>query len=112
MRPFAWVSLDRADSDPVRFWSYAIAALRTIEPGAGAAALAALPMAGPDLVDAVIAPLINDLAASSQSLVLVLDDYHLVHSEPIHASKRAASVVGSNRHRPPCQSTNSSSGRS
>src|SRR5262245_47716272 len=40
-RPFAWVSLDRGDADPVRFWGYVIAALRAIEPGLGETALAA-----------------------------------------------------------------------
>lgn len=85
-RPFAWVSLDRGDSDPVRFWSYAVHALRTIEPTLGERALAALPLAGRDLTDVVVAPLINDLADSARELVLVLDDYHLVHGEALHAS--------------------------
>ena len=85
-RAFAWVSLDRADDDPVRFWRYVIAALATVEPAVGDAALAALPTAGARLVDAVVAPLINDLDSSSEQLVLVLDDYHLVHAEAIHES--------------------------
>jgi LuxR family transcriptional regulator, maltose regulon positive regulatory protein len=85
-RPFAWVSLDRGDADPVRFWRYVIAALRRIEPALGEGALGALPTAGADLVDAVVAPLINDLAASPQELVLVLDDYHVVHTEAVHDS--------------------------
>src|SRR6266536_871171 len=85
-RPFAWVSLERGDSDPVRFWSYAIGALRTIEPKLGERALAALRAAGPDLADVVVAPLINDLAASARALVLALDDYHLLRGEAIHAS--------------------------
>ena len=29
-RTFAWVTLDSADSDPIRFWAYAIEALRTV----------------------------------------------------------------------------------
>jgi ATP/maltotriose-dependent transcriptional regulator MalT len=85
-RPFAWLSLDRGDEDPVRFWGYVIGALRTVEPVLGDAALAALPAAGAGLVDAVVAPLLNDLASSSEQLVLVLDDYHLVHAEAIHES--------------------------
>ena len=28
--PVAWLSLDRGDNDPARFWSYFLAALRTI----------------------------------------------------------------------------------
>ena len=34
-RRFAWVALDSGDSDPVRFWTYLIHALRTIDPNAG-----------------------------------------------------------------------------
>jgi len=29
----AWVSLDKGDNDPTRFWSYVIAALQTVHPG-------------------------------------------------------------------------------
>jgi LuxR family transcriptional regulator, maltose regulon positive regulatory protein len=85
-RPFAWVSLDASDADPVRFWGYLVGALRTVEPDLGASALAALPLAGPALQDAVVAPLVNELAALSRPLVLVLDDYHLVRVDAIHAS--------------------------
>jgi LuxR family maltose regulon positive regulatory protein len=87
-RPFAWVSLDPGDDDPVRFWSYLIGALRTIVPAFGDEALARLPSVGPSLVDVVLPPLINELAGSSQRYVLVLDDYHLVHNELIQTSVR------------------------
>jgi LuxR family maltose regulon positive regulatory protein len=85
-RPFAWVSLDAGDDDPVRFWSYVIGALRTVEPEIGRASLAALPSAGPALVEAVVAPLLNELDALPRPLVLALDDYHLVHDRLIHDS--------------------------
>src|SRR5918912_154096 len=35
-RPVAWLSLDEADSDPTRFLTHLIAALRTIAPTIGA----------------------------------------------------------------------------
>jgi LuxR family maltose regulon positive regulatory protein len=85
-RPFAWVSLDPADDDPVRFWSYLIGALRTVVPALGDEALARLPSAGRSLVEVVLPPLINELAGLSQRSVLVLDDYDLVHNELIHTS--------------------------
>jgi LuxR family maltose regulon positive regulatory protein len=94
-RQFAWLSLDPGDHDPVRFWSYVIGALRSVRPGFGGTPLGALRSAGPDLVDVVVAPLINELAALPEALVLVLDDYHLVRSESIHAS-----VAFLLRHRP------------
>jgi LuxR family transcriptional regulator, maltose regulon positive regulatory protein len=85
-RRFAWLSLEPADHDPVRFWSYALGALRSARPDLGTASVTALRSAGPDLVDVVVAPLINELAALPEPLVLVLDDYHLVRSERIHRS--------------------------
>ena len=36
----AWLSLDRADNDPMSFWAYVIAALRTVASGVGESALA------------------------------------------------------------------------
>src|SRR5690348_14719720 len=75
-RPFAWVSLDAADDDPVRFWSYVVAALRTVVPEFGDGVLAALPNAGPALNAVVLPRLINELAALPEPVVLVLDDYH------------------------------------
>ena len=85
-RPFAWVSLDAGDSDPVRFWSYVIGAVRKAQAGVGDAAWAGLRAGGSDLEDAVVGPLINDLAAMPSEMVLVLDDYHLVRSEVVHRS--------------------------
>ena len=41
-RPVAWLSLDAGDSDPARFLTYLVAALRTIEPNVGEGALGLL----------------------------------------------------------------------
>jgi LuxR family maltose regulon positive regulatory protein len=87
-RSFAWVSLDPEDDDPVRFWTYVIGALRTVEPAVGDEALARLPSAGRGLVEVVLPPLINELAGSSLRCVLVLDDYHVLHNELVHESVR------------------------
>jgi ATP/maltotriose-dependent transcriptional regulator MalT len=82
-RPFAWLSLDPEDNDPVKLFEGAIAALRTVEPRIGDEALASL--AGPATLTEVVLPsLINELAALSKPLVLVLDDYHVVHNARIH----------------------------
>jgi LuxR family maltose regulon positive regulatory protein len=74
----AWVSLDDGDNDPTRFWTAVIGALRTVEPGLGAAALAALQRPSVDLERVVLPGLLNDLHAVGAQLFLVLDDYHLV----------------------------------
>jgi LuxR family maltose regulon positive regulatory protein len=85
-RPFAWVSLDGTEDDPERFWSYVVAAVRTVAPGIGEAALARLPTAGPALIELVLPSLINELAELPEPVVLVLDDYHVVRDELVHDS--------------------------
>src|SRR5262245_499394 len=85
-RPFAWLSLDPSDDDPVRFWSYVIAALRRVAPGFGGALLGALPNGGPRLIEVIMPRLINELAELDEPVVLVLDDYHLLQDELVHAS--------------------------
>jgi LuxR family maltose regulon positive regulatory protein len=85
LRPFAWLSLEASDNDPVRFYEGVIAALRRVVPGIGEQALGAL--AGPaSLTDVTLPSLINELAACEQPLVLVLDDFHLVDNPTIHGS--------------------------
>jgi LuxR family maltose regulon positive regulatory protein len=83
-RPFAWLSLDRADNDPVRFWGYVLAALTTLEPSLGTASLAALGVTGTDPVELVLPPLLNELAGLHRPAVLVLEDYHLIRSAEVH----------------------------
>jgi LuxR family maltose regulon positive regulatory protein len=74
----AWLSLDKADNDPVSFWTYVIAALQTVTPGLGAGARSLLHSSQPPPIETALRLLINDLAAESADIVLVLDDYHVV----------------------------------
>jgi LuxR family maltose regulon positive regulatory protein len=82
----AWVSLDRADSDPLRFWSYVITALDRLQPDSGAPALALLQTPQPAPIEAVLTPLLNALNTLMADAVLVLDDYHLIDAPPIHSA--------------------------
>ena len=75
-RRFAWVSLDPADNDPVRFWTYVVAALQKANPGIAVNALELLGM-GADPRQVVLPSLLNELAGLPDQIVLVLDDYHL-----------------------------------
>jgi LuxR family maltose regulon positive regulatory protein len=81
---FAWLSLDAEDSDPVQFWTCAIAALRTVHPEVGKAAEAALRAPGTSVTRSVLPLLINELAALERPMVLVLDDYHLIDDPDVH----------------------------
>jgi LuxR family maltose regulon positive regulatory protein len=85
-RRIAWVSLDESDDDPVRFWVYVIEAFRAVEPGFGATPLGLLQGSGSaDVLTQVVLPqLLNELAASGDDLLLLLDDYHLISSSTCH----------------------------
>src|ERR671936_2191509 len=83
-RAFAWFTVDRADNDPVRFWGYAIQALRSVLPDVGSSSLAALGVVGTNAVELVLPPLINELVALERRAVLVLEDYHLIDSPEVH----------------------------
>jgi LuxR family transcriptional regulator, maltose regulon positive regulatory protein len=83
-RPVAWLSLDGGDSDPARFWRYAVAALDRARPGLAGRVGPPPPRSFEGLVTA----LINELAADPgpDEVLLVLDDFHLVDSAPVHES--------------------------
>ena len=83
-RRVAWVSLDERDNDPARFWSYLVAALRTVESGVGTVAQEALRGPSVELERVVVPSLVNDLSAVGGPLVLVLDDYHVVTDATCH----------------------------
>ena len=87
-RPVAWLSLDRGDNDPARFWRHVIAALDRMRPGT-AEQLA--PLLGPPpspTFEGLVTALINELAGQpgAGELLLVLDEYHLIDAQPVHAS--------------------------
>jgi len=74
----AWLSVDRDDDDPVRFWAHVIAAVAAVSPGTGEASLQVLTAPGAKSAEGVLTPLINDLERLTAPVTLVLDDYHLI----------------------------------
>lgn len=83
----AWVSLDEGDSDLARFLAYFISALVRVEGNIaeiGKAAIGMLQSSRLPLTAAVLVPLVNEIAAVPDRMVLVLDDYHLIDAQPIH----------------------------
>ncbi len=75
-RSVAWLSLDAEDRDVARLLAHLIAALQAQTPGVGAAALALLGAPEPPAAQAILTALLNDVAAHTAPLLLVLDDYH------------------------------------
>jgi LuxR family maltose regulon positive regulatory protein len=82
----AWLSLDKDDNTPSRFWTYVIAALQTVDAGLGGAAGAALAASQPRprSIQAVLTGLINEIDEFEGSLTLILDDYHAITTPDIH----------------------------
>ncbi|HKZ83746.1 MAG TPA: AAA family ATPase [Anaerolineae bacterium] len=79
---FAWLSLEEADNDLARVLVYVVAALQTVAPHIGAGVLSALQASQPPTA-ALLTALLNEIAAISDRVVLVLDDYHAIDSQPI-----------------------------
>lgn len=91
--PFAWVALDRADNDPLRFWSYVIAAIDTLAPdaGMGASAIALLQSPQPPAIEQILINVLNAFSTSvtdapKRDFALALDDYHVITVPAIHAT--------------------------
>ena len=82
-RPVAWLSLDEGDSDPTRFLTYLVAALRTIAAQIGAGVLGVLQSPQPPPIQSILTALLNEIATLSDPFVLVLDDYHVIDAQPV-----------------------------
>ena len=81
-----WVSLDEGDNDPVRFLTYLIAAINRVDgvdATLGESALGMLESSQPTPPEEILTSLINESAAISDRIIVVLDDYHVIESPQI-----------------------------
>jgi len=79
-----WLSLEEADSEPIRFLSYVITALQQAAPEIGVGALSLFEMAQSPPINTVLHELINDITGLDYHIMLVLDDYHVISHPEIH----------------------------
>ncbi|MDZ5662163.1 LuxR C-terminal-related transcriptional regulator [Nocardioides sp. S-58] len=83
-RAAAWVSIDAGDNDPARLWAHIATALQR----AGCFLAPDLPMflvaASADVRTRLLPHLLNALAATSDGITLVLDDFHVLVSPECH----------------------------
>ena len=82
--PVAWLSLDAADSEFSRFFSYLIAALQQIEPGICSGIRPMLETESEPSAANMLTSLVNDVASFHTDITLVLDGYHVIHDLRIH----------------------------
>jgi LuxR family maltose regulon positive regulatory protein len=96
----AWLVLDATDNDPVRFWSYFIAALKQIDAAIGSSSLVWLQSPGATALESMLRILVNELDSLPEDratefipgenkglgagFFLVLEDYHVIETPAIH----------------------------
>lgn len=83
-RCVTWLSLDEADNDPTKFWAYFISSLQGLHANLGESALALLQSPQSSAITSIITALINDITMFRDAFVFVLDDYHVIDSQPVH----------------------------
>lgn len=84
-RPIAWITLDDADADPVRLWTYVATSVDRVAQGVARPTLKRLAVPGAP-VELAVDQLLSALHSHGQPLTIVLDDLHLLGSEPSYRS--------------------------
>jgi LuxR family transcriptional regulator, maltose regulon positive regulatory protein len=79
--PSAWLSVDRGDNDPVRFWSHLIAAMKDAS-SSDAERLDEFPEA--KITDIMLAQVINDCTRMSGRITVIIDNYDLISNTSIN----------------------------
>jgi len=83
--PTAWLSLDDNDNDPIRFLSYFIKAIQTININIGETILEILQSPQAQINEPLLITLVNEIALIIPGeTIIVIDDYHLVETPQIN----------------------------
>jgi len=82
--PTAWLSLDKNDNDLSRFLIYLIAAMQRIDPEIGVDVQAVLEESLPPHFETLLARLTSEIEKLPDKSIIILDDYHLIHSKSVH----------------------------
>jgi LuxR family transcriptional regulator, maltose regulon positive regulatory protein len=76
----AWLTVDRPDDDPARFWAAVLATLRHSNPASSAAAL---PSSTEGFDEELLATLMNDLYEADEPLMLVIDNFDVIGNKAV-----------------------------
>jgi LuxR family transcriptional regulator, maltose regulon positive regulatory protein len=86
--PAAWLSLERGENVPARFWKYFIAALIEIPhvrlTRSGESIFQALDSSQPAAMEVELIKLVNSLSGLQERVIMVLDDMHNITDPQIH----------------------------
>jgi LuxR family maltose regulon positive regulatory protein len=79
----SWLQVEASDSDPGRFWLYLIESIGQVHPRIVAEVKPIV--VGNNADELVVVPeLVNRLGQLDETLVVVIDDYHLIESAAVH----------------------------
>jgi LuxR family maltose regulon positive regulatory protein len=82
--PVGWLSLDKDDNDPARFFLYLSTALDSLQPGISQEIQPLLQTSEKLNYEAILTLCVNSLSSAPGDCVLVLDDYHIIENPEIH----------------------------
>src|SRR5690606_7064998 len=83
--PLGWLSLDEADSDPIRFWRYVVAAIERASPGASQR-IGPVAAGGELALNSLVTSLINVVAETGRRVTVVIDGYDVIASPVVDAT--------------------------
>lgn len=84
-QPAAWLSLDQSENDPASFWRHLLAAIRRVWPEFGQDVQDLFQSPQPPALTEVAGLIVGELAGMDGRLTLVLDDYHAIAVDSVHA---------------------------
>lgn len=82
--PFAWISLDNSENDPVSFLAYFAQAFKTLAPACSSAIEGILQLPQLPPMEVIAGLLVKELSVFQQPMILILDDYHVIQNPAIH----------------------------
>lgn len=80
----AWLSIDKRDNESIHFFRYVVAALKGATSELTDRTLTLLHAVPPPPFEMIMTTLINEIASISRPCVLILDNFHLIHTKDIH----------------------------
>lgn len=84
--PVCWVTLEETDNDPIQFFRYVLESIGSLDPDLLPETRLILGKSSPPATRVIVSSLINELSVSTRPVVIVLDDYHRIESDEIHAA--------------------------
>ena len=83
-----WLSLDEGDNHLAHFLRYLIASVQRCEPTACPTTQSLLTASQLPSVDYLADVVVSELSSLADELILVLDDYHVIHTDEVHQLMR------------------------